>query len=432
MTLGQGIDLGPMSFTFIRLLIAVGVVRVIVRGERLAGGVNQLDWFMVLWAVWLCVSGEFHGDSGDTAVTRLGLVYDACGFYFLLRIFCSSVDDLVTVCKITSIVLVPVAAEMFYEQLTASNLFSIFGAIPPVQIREGHIRANGPFLHPILAGTVGAVCLPLAIGIWRYHRKTALIGVLACLSIVLASRSSGPLMSTVFATVALVMWSYRHHMRVLRWLAVFAYLALNAVMKAPAYYLLARIDLSGGSTGYHRARLIESTFEHLNEWWLVGTDYTRHWMATGVSWNVNHTDITNHYIQMGVWGGLLLMFLFIMLLVTGFRFVGERMLDESGVPAKERFVVWACGSALFTHTASMISISYFDQSVFFIYFTLAAIASTRSRQLATASVRSTTTGGRYSFGARPLRGDAGFGQAVPAGPRAVSSRPAYQSNARAR
>ena len=68
---------------------------------------------------------------------------------------------------------------------------------------------------------------------------------------------------------------------------------------------------------YHRAALIESAIKHLDEWWLAGTDYTRHWMPSGIPANENHTDLTNHYIAMGVMGGLLLLLLFIWLLLRG-------------------------------------------------------------------------------------------------------------------
>ncbi|MDP3014552.1 MAG: hypothetical protein Q8M92_09935, partial [Candidatus Subteraquimicrobiales bacterium] len=56
MTLGQGIEVGPFSFTIIRILVAAGVVRLIIRGERLEGGMNGLDWLMVVWALWALMS----------------------------------------------------------------------------------------------------------------------------------------------------------------------------------------------------------------------------------------------------------------------------------------------------------------------------------------------------------------------------------------
>jgi hypothetical protein len=157
------------------------------------------------------------------------------------------------------------------------------------------------------------------------------------------------------------------------------YIALDVVMKDPAYFLIARIDLAGGSTGWYRARLIESAFEHLNEWWLAGTDYTRHWMHVAVTWSPNHTDITNHYLQMGVTGGLPLILLFIAILVKGFSFVGQTLRKPGDLPQENLFIIWAFGASLFAHASTFISVSYFDQSFVFLYLTLAAIGSVQSR-----------------------------------------------------
>jgi hypothetical protein len=380
MTLGQGIEIGPFHFTVIRMLAAVGLVRVVIRGERFAGRMNGLDWLMIIWAVWAMISSYFHRDPKEALIFRLGLAYNACGIYFLLRVFCQSLDDVVMLCRVTAILLVPVAVEMFYEKIAFHNLFSVLGGVPEVpQIREGKIRAFGPFAHPILAGTVGAVCLPLMIGLWRQNRKEALIGIVTCMGMIYASTSSGPIMSLMAAIGALFMWRYRYRMRLLRWLAIFAYIGVDLVMKVPAYYLLGRIDITGGSTGFHRAELIHSALAHLPEWWLAGTDRTVHWMPTGVSWSSNHTDITNHYLQMGVLGGLPLMLLFIAILAKGFSFVGKTLRQaEDNLLPESQFMTWALGSALFAHVATCISVSYFDQSFLFIYLTLAAIGSAYS------------------------------------------------------
>jgi hypothetical protein len=377
MTPGQGIELGPFHFPVIRMLMAVGILRVVVRGERLANGFNGLDWITVLWCICAAVSSLFHEDVTAAVVSRLGFIYNVAGIYFLLRIFCSSMDDIVRLGRATAFLLALVAIEMYYEHATNHNLFSVLGAVSQVpEFREGRIRASGPFAHSILAGTVGAVTLPLMIGLCQYHRMTALLGVLVCLSIVTASSSSGPVMSSFFALGALFMWRYRRHSRLFWRAAVSAYLLLALFMKAPPYYLLARVDLVGGSTGWYRARLIESAIEHLNEWWLAGTDYTRHWMTTPGAWSSKAADITNYYLTMGITGGLPLMLLFIATIGLAFAFVG-REVREDGVPQRQRFMVWALGSALFAHAATCISVSYFDQSFLFLYVTLAAIGSAR-------------------------------------------------------
>ncbi len=376
MTLGQGIELGPLHFPVIRMLIAVGIVRVIIRGEHLMGRTHSLDWLMVVWAAWALVSSLFHGDALGALVNRLGLVYNACGIYFLLRISCQSLDDMATLCRITAILLIPLSIMILFEKMTGHNLFSAFGGVPEIsEIRNGSIRAQGPFAHSILAGTAGAVCLPLMIGLWQKHWKIAIVGILACFSIVFASGSSGPIMSTIAAIGALLMWRYRNRMRLVRWLAVLGYIGLDLIMKAPAYYIISHIDLTGSSTGWHRAFLIESAISHLSEWWLVGTDFTRNWIPYGVTWSRDQADITNHYLRMGVDGGLPLMFLFIAILAKGFSYVGRTLRQMPESSQQDRFMIWTLGASLFANAATFISVSYFDQTFVFIYLALAIIGS---------------------------------------------------------
>ena len=155
-----------------------------------------------------------------------------------------------------------------------------------------------------------------------------------------------------------------------RWAAVLAYIGLEIVMNRPAYYITTSLGGLGGGSGWFRARLIDQAIRHLNEWWLYGTDYTRHWMATGVAWSADQADITNHYIGLGVTGGLLLVALFVAILARAFRTVGRAHRAE---PSEDgQFLIWGVGAALFAHVATCMSVSYYDQTVFFLYVTLAA------------------------------------------------------------
>jgi len=218
--------------------------------------------------------------------------------------------------------------------------------------------------------------MPLAIALWSKHRKAAVIGMFSCVTIVICSKSSGPLVSLLTGVGAMTMWRYRYNMKALRWLFVGGYIVLDIVMKADPYYLMGRIPLVKGSTGWHRAELINTAIRHFNEWWLWGTDYTRHWMPTGVSWSPDHTDITNHYIKMGVLGGLPLMILFVLILAKGFSYVGQVIAQpEDAMSHVVLFMIWALGASLFANAATMISVSYFDQSFVFLYLVLAMTGS---------------------------------------------------------
>ncbi|HON00066.1 MAG TPA: hypothetical protein PLM33_07430 [Acidobacteriota bacterium] len=371
-TQAQGIEIGPFSFPFLRLLILVGFVRLLLRREWKGVQSNRLDGVFLLWAVWALLSAIWHKDPGGELVYRMGLVYDYLGLYFIFRSFLRSLDDLVRVATLTAVLLLPVASEMIYEKVTAHNLFSYFGGVPPTPtIREGNLRAQGPFRHAILAGTVGAVMFPWMVGLWRFRRGAAFWGGTACLVMVVTCRSSGPVGSLLAALVGLAFWRFRDHMRFVRWAALLGYVALDVVMKAPAYYLIARVDFAGGSTGWHRARLIESAIEHIGDWWWAGTDYTRHWMPTGVSWSPDHSDITNHYLHFGVIGGLPLLLLFVLILWEGFKNIGLAIRERAAEPGT-RFLIWAVGASLFANAVTCLAVSYFDQSFLFLCLTLAA------------------------------------------------------------
>lgn len=218
----------------------------------------------------------------------------------------------------------------------------------------------------------------MALYLWKRHRKLALMGFFGAGGMVFAATSSGPIMMVFFILFGLLLWKVRKYLRVIRWLALLVVIVLDMIMKDPVYYLMARIDIGGGSKGWHRARLIESSIEHLNEWWLTGTDYTRHWMPTGVHSNTIHTDITNHFLGMGVTGGLPLMILWIMVLVAAFAEIGKALRQNENAPVEHNLLIWTLGAIMFGHVTNYFSISYFDQSIVFFYLILANIGAVQN------------------------------------------------------
>ncbi|HWQ93343.1 MAG TPA: hypothetical protein VN673_16850, partial [Clostridia bacterium] len=230
-TVGQVIELGPFHFTMVRLLIAVGAVRVVLRGERILGGLNGLDKLMVLWAVWAVFSSLFHKKPVNAMVYMLGITYTGLGSYFLIRIFVRDLEEFLMVIKIVIIMLAPVALEMVVEKLTSKNAFSVFGYLTEASnVRHGKIRAQGAFAHAILAGTVGACCMPFAALLWRRHRKLALLGFVVTFTMILTSASSGPILTTIVVLGALGAWKVRSQLRLLIWGCIVGLVALDLVM----------------------------------------------------------------------------------------------------------------------------------------------------------------------------------------------------------
>ena len=397
MTIGQGIELGSISLPVYRLVLAAGLLRVILRREAMAGGMNTIDKLMITWAAWLVFASFFHESMpGAGPIYASGFVYNVMLVYFLTRVWCSDLSELMAMLRILAWLLVPVALAMLAEHAIERNIFGIFGGVPEgVYIRDGAIRAQGPFAHPILAGTVGAVCLPMMVAIWRRYRISAIIGLAACVAIVLASTSSGPLMSLLMGLFALLLWSYRSWLRVVQWAVIGAYVAAEILMARPAYYLMSKVDLTGSSTGWYRARLIQSAFEHLSEWWAFGTDYTGHWMATTLDPSGQHADITSYYIFVGIIGGLLAMLLLIAIMWRAFAWVGQCVRDApAAIQEDHRFMIWCLGAGLFAHAGTSLSVAYTDQSMMFFWLNIGVISSMYSVMTMQAAAEKRAAAGR--------------------------------------
>jgi hypothetical protein len=386
------VELGPASLSALRILVVVGIARVLLRGERIANGVSAIDVLLFAWALLLVGSSAFH--TPDAWMFRSGMVLGEVGVYVLCRIFIQDADDVRRLFAVLCVALLPLAMLMLLEKYTAHNFFSIMGGAGEINIREGHVRAYGPFAHAILAGTVGATCLAMAVAVWRTHRASALLGLAAGASIVFASTSSGPVMMAAFTGFALLLWKLRSLLGLVRWATLAGIVALDLVMNDPVYFLMARIDLAGGSAGWHRAQLIRSSIAHLGEWWAVGTDYTRHWMPTGVHANAIHTDITNHFLAMGVLGGLPLLILFVLMLGVAFRAVGRGVREHARRSPQQAFLIWTLGAMLFGQMMNFWAISLFDQSVSFFYLIIAAISVIKQPATVAAKARQLARGRR--------------------------------------
>ena len=196
---------------------------------------------------------------------------------------------------------------------------------------------------------------------------------MTCMTIVLACASSGPLASVAVFVVVVFMWKWREKLKLLLYGGLALATFYTVTRGRGPWFLMASLDLVGGSTGWHRAALIDQAYKHLDEWWLFGTDNTRHWMASGVRWNPNMVDLTNYYIHLGVTGGLGLTLSLVAILWASFGMLRERMnvLRQNSDP--DEIVIWCVGGALATHAMGFVSISYFDQMYVFFYILVGAI-----------------------------------------------------------
>lgn len=376
MPLGQVLLIGGLHFQLFRILLLVGALRVVVRSESKGLQLSRFDRIFLAWAGVMLVMGFMKGQ----LTTRAGEAYDALGAYFLFRCWLRTPDDLIGVLRFLGWMIVPLAVSMFIERFTSRNVFYVFGGVPLISVeRDGGLRCQGAFRHPILAGTYAATLFPGFVGLWAQGRKQkwpAIAGIASATFVTAASHSSGSLLAWLCALIGLVLWRYRARMRLLRWAMVAGILGFAAVMNAPVWYIIARVSDLVGGTGWHRSYLIDQAVKHFNEWWLIGSKVTAHWAPGGsqvLAVDPNNMDITNHYISQGLAGGVLQLGLFVALIVLGFKTIGRRV-HLRRVPWNIRFLVWSLGAILTAHCVSFFSVSYFDQIVVMWYWLLAVLS----------------------------------------------------------
>jgi hypothetical protein len=301
----------------------------------------------------------------------LGFAFDAVGMYLLFRVLVRDWADVKQVALGFMLISIPVAVAFAIEWRTARNVFSVFGGVPEITaVRDGWLRCQGAYAHPILAGLFWASLLPLIAAqrwdarSWRWLGATT---VCAALFIIVACSSAGPISGIMFACLGAAAFCVRHWMRWVRWSLLLCGIGLHLVMLAPVWHLIARVSVMGGS-GYHRFQLIDGAIKRIHEWWLCGSDLgTRHWGHFTF-------DTTNYYVVQGLHGGLGLLGLFVAVIALGFRDVGRTWRCVAGDRLRLA-TAWALGVALFVHTTSFIAISYFGQINMVWYLLLAMIGS---------------------------------------------------------
>jgi hypothetical protein len=127
MTRGQVLEIAGAEFTVLRLVVGVGVLRLLLRREGPAHGVDTVDRLMFAWAGCLMATTVFHTD--DQWMLRAGIVWTELGTYLLLRAFLRDWKDVRRAFAVIVVLLVPVALAMVAEKLTGENVFGFLGAV---------------------------------------------------------------------------------------------------------------------------------------------------------------------------------------------------------------------------------------------------------------------------------------------------------------
>ncbi|MBX3177321.1 MAG: hypothetical protein KF886_08180 [Candidatus Hydrogenedentes bacterium] len=354
------------DFTLLRILVLFAWVRLLARNEYSEFRWNSLDLMVVSWKLSGTIIHTLAYGTLSAFINRCGWVFDGIGMYFFFRCVCRSREDIMFLARSFMLVSVPVAIAFLVERSSGRNMFSVFGGVPEITVvRDGKLRCQGAFSHAILAGCYWVLTMPWMIGaMTRGRTLLGIAGLLSGLIVVGSCASSTPVLALGFMAIGMTLYFVREQVRAIRWTFFLVLCVLHLIMEKPIWHLIARVNVVGGSTGFHRYKIMDATIENFPKWWLLGETNPMSW---GV-WEMR--DVTNQYILEGLRGGLVTLLLFIGVIVAAFRLVGRALATE-----KDSVVIWSLGATLFVHASIFFSISYFGQLMMLWYLTLALIGS---------------------------------------------------------
>jgi len=318
-------------------------------------------------AVAVATCATFHADTA-VLVNQVGYLWDFLLGYVVVRCFIRDEEGLYTTLKFLAIVTIPLAIGMIIEQRTMVNVFGLLGGVNTVpDVREGKIRSQGAFAHSLMAGAFAATLMPVLVMFWRkgQSRLFGMIGVLGATVMTWTTNGSTPLLSYLAGIFALLCWPIRKSMKKVRWAMVLTLVGLQLVMKAPVWFLIARVDVTGGSSSYHRAELVDQFMNHIPDWFFIG-------VKDPSDWGLDMWDVQNQYVNIGEAGGIVAFVAFIMVISRSFGMLGDARKAVDGEKDKE-WMLWCLGAALFANVVGFFGVNYFDNSRMWWFILLAMI-----------------------------------------------------------
>jgi hypothetical protein len=358
---GQQVYVGGVHLFVPRILILFGWMRIAwtkmsSRSEIASGGFTSTDKVFVLWAIFRATATYLEFSEFGAFVNQCAFLWDVLGGFFLLRFLIRDEEDIVRVTRCFASIVAILALTMLTEKMLGLNVFGFIGGRLTPFIRDGAIRSQGPFVGPIPAGTFAATLLSLFVWLWKSgkSRILGLVSIVGASVMVVTSASSTPLLSYMAVVLGVAMWPLRGNMRSIRRGIVLLLVVLQLVMKAPFWFLINHIDFVSGSSGYHRAMLIDMCVRHFWDWWLIGVKSTQDW-----GWDM--WDQANQFVAEAESGGIATLICFVLLVSRSFGSIGSARKLVDGDRKKE-WLLWLLGTALFSYVVSFFGISFSDQS----------------------------------------------------------------------
>jgi hypothetical protein len=368
----QVVVIAGVHFPVLRILIMAGLARCMMEGGstsrgRFPGGFNRVDQVVVLWATAQFFVLSLQWMDTQATIHNIGDFIDALGGYLVVRFLIVDRDAARRAVTALAIICAVQGACMTFEFFAHVNVFGYMGGNTGITIRDGKIRSEG-VMGCLYAGVFAGASIPLFLWLWNESksRAAAYAGIAGGVAMVITSNSSTSLLALAGSILGIAFWPLRKQMRAIRWALSLTLIGLHLVMHGPVWSLIARIDLTGSSSGYHRYYLVDNCIRHFSDWWLLGYKYYNNW-----GWDM--WDLSNQFVVAALGGGLITLVFYIMIFSRSFSAVGTARKRVNGNRRDEWFL-WCLGADLFANVVAHFGINYMAQMMMTLFPLLACIS----------------------------------------------------------
>lgn len=373
---GQVILIGPLHFPVLRILILVAMVRRTISvgsdpDGRYPGGFNGIDRITILWIVSAFVVVSLQWMELQPIIKFVGDLMDSIFGYLVARFLIPNRDSVRRTLATLALVCLILGVCMVSEQFTHHNVFAEFGANEPT-LRDGHIRAEGA-LGTLFGGAFAGVLIPTFLWLRKQDGcgRAAASGLIGATAMVVSSHASTSWLAYASGLLGLSFWPLRRQMRLVRWGIVVTLVGLHLVMHGPVWSLIEKIDITGGSSSYHRYMLVDNCIRHFSDWWLLGYKFYG-------SWGFDMWDLCNQFVAVALTGGLVTLVLFIMIYSRSLGMIGKTRKRIRGNSSDE-WLLWCLGSTLFANIVVSFGINYMIQLQMLLFTLLACVSVATAR-----------------------------------------------------
>jgi len=398
--MGQVLVLADVHFTMHQILILTVLARIAAfRGSssegRFAGGFNALDRMVALWSLSALVIFSIQWMDMQALIRSLGDLIQTLGGYVAVRFLIPDREALWRTVKVLAPICAIQGAFMVSEQFTHINVFGYLGGGVSIAAttREGHIRSDGA-MGSLYGGVFAGASIPLFLWLWEEgkSRLAACAGLAGATAMVIAGHASTAWMAYAGSILGICLWPLRKGMRLVRWGIVASLVGLHLVMHGPVWSLIEHIDVTGGSSSFHRYMLVDNCIRHFGDWWLLGYRYYNEW-----GWDMY--DLCDEFVGVALTGGLVTLVCFIAIYSRSFGAIGTARKQVSGDRGQEWFF-WCLGSSLFAYVVASFGIGY-NSHLLMAWFSLLACISVAAFGARQVTVRSVEAPGQEQFASAP-------------------------------